>query len=143
MWCFFDTCCFFQPEFAHILISQAAVNFIHSKETIWIFCYKFHSRQGRWRAQTGREEEQHTVTPQVENIQNRLNTRILITCSGSSPSTGTPFTSTSLSPAYNNPIGKKGWKLPQKHFNIALFPKIISEHLPSKAITLINLETDL
>jgi hypothetical protein len=30
-------------------------------------------------------------------------TRIWITCSGSSPSTETPFTSTSLSPAYSNP----------------------------------------
>lgn len=30
-------------------------------------------------------------------------TRMWITCSGSSPSTATPFTSTSLSPAYNKP----------------------------------------
>lgn len=30
-----------------------------------------------------------------------------ITCSGSSPSTGTPFTSTNLSPAYSNPKIKK------------------------------------
>lgn len=42
-------------------------------------------------------------------------TRIWITCSGSNPSTETPFTSTNLSPAYNNPMqtgtqNKKGYK---------------------------------
>lgn len=42
-------------------------------------------------------------------------TRIWITCSGSNPSTETPFTSTNLSPAYNNPRqtgtqNKKGYK---------------------------------
>lgn len=33
-----------------------------------------------------------------------------MTCSGSSPSTGTPFTSTSLSPAYSNPTVKTRMK---------------------------------
>lgn len=33
-----------------------------------------------------------------------------MTCSGSSPSTGTPFTSTSLSPAYSNPTMKTNMK---------------------------------
>ena len=39
----------------------------------------------------------------MDKVRRRLVTRMWITCSGSSPSTETPFTSTSLSPAYNSP----------------------------------------
>ena len=39
----------------------------------------------------------------VMDKERRAVTRMWITCSGSSPSTETPFTSTSLSPAYNSP----------------------------------------
>lgn len=44
-------------------------------------------------------------------VETRFATRILITCSGSSPSTGTPLTSTSLSPAYSSPAAKTRLKV--------------------------------
>lgn len=45
----------------------------------------------------------HDISVRHEEGQEETLTRMWITCSGSSPSTATPFTSTSLSPAYNKP----------------------------------------
>ena len=59
-------------------------------------------------------------------------TRICTTCSGSSPSTATPFTSTSLSPAYNKPRqtgtqNKEGYKDTGR--NRGTYPKTLTNLL--------------